>query len=108
MRAALLVSAEGLVVASAASGGREVDVTAVSALIVDVAAAGRRFGSGVAAGELQSMLIELQDFTVIRVPFRADAMLVLVADPGVIRTPFGESTLRGDNLRSEGQEEASS
>jgi len=85
VRAALLVSAKRLVVASAASGEREVDVTAISVLIVDVAAAGRRFGSGVAAGELQSMLIKLQDFTVVLVPFGADATLVLVADPGVIR-----------------------
>jgi predicted regulator of Ras-like GTPase activity (Roadblock/LC7/MglB family) len=89
MRAAILVSDEGLTISSATVG--DVDVSGVAALVIDTVATAQRFGLQVAAGFLDTMSIEFEQMSVVLAPFTPDVMLALVASPGAL----GASTLAG-------------
>ena len=90
MKAAILVSDEGLTISSAEVGA--VDVSGVAALLVDMVAAVQRFGLQVAAGFLDTMSIDFEDLSVVLAPFTPDVMLALVASRGCLggglRTTF--------------------
>lgn len=93
MRAAILVSDEGLTISSATAG--DVDVPGVAALVIDTVATVQRFGLQVAAGFLDTMTIEFEELSVVLAPFTPDVMLALVASRGCLggeaRTRFGRS-----------------
>ena len=80
IRAALLVSDQGLVVSSMAREG--VDIATVAALAIDTVRSAQRFGQQVKAGTLDTMSIEFEGLTVVFAPFTPDVMLALLADPG--------------------------
>lgn len=91
MKAAILVSDEGLAISSATTG--EIDVSGVAALVIDMVATVQRFGLQVAAGFLDTMSIEFEELSVVLAPFTPDVMLALVASRGSLggepRTAFG-------------------
>jgi predicted regulator of Ras-like GTPase activity (Roadblock/LC7/MglB family) len=91
MKAAILVSDEGLAISSATTG--EIDVSGVAALVIDMVATVQRFGLQVAAGFLDTMSIEFEELSVVLAPFTPDVMLALVATRGSLsgepRTAFG-------------------
>jgi len=91
MKAAILVSDEGLTISSASNG--EVDVSGVAALVIDTVATVQRFGLQVAAGFLDTMTIDFEELSVVLAPFTPDVMLALVAARGAVggepRSCFG-------------------
>ncbi len=91
MKAAILVSDEGLTISSATAG--DVDVSGVAALVIDMVAMVQRFGLQVAAGFLDIMSIEFEELSVVLAPFAPDVMLALVGSRGSLggepRTAFG-------------------
>ena len=85
MRAAMLVSDQGLTISSVAQD--QVDATGIAALVLDTVATAQRFGLQVQAGFLDTMTIEFEKMTVVLAPFTPDVMLALVAEPGSISAP---------------------
>lgn len=80
MKAAILVSDQGLVVASVAQEG--VDTSSIAALAVDAVAAVQNFGAQIQAGTLDTMRIEFDKLSVVAAPFSSEVTLVLVAEAG--------------------------
>jgi predicted regulator of Ras-like GTPase activity (Roadblock/LC7/MglB family) len=88
IKAALLVSDQGLVVSSMARQG--VDTTSIAALAIDTVRAAQRFGQQVKAGTLDTMSIEFEGLTVVFAPFTPDVMLALLAAPGSVGILLGK------------------
>ena len=88
IKAALLVSDQGLLVSSMAREG--VDVASIAALAVDAVASAQRFGQQVKAGALDTMSIEFEGLTVVFAPFTPDVMLALLAAPGSVGILLGQ------------------
>jgi predicted regulator of Ras-like GTPase activity (Roadblock/LC7/MglB family) len=82
IRAAILVSDQGLTISSVASD--EVDIAGIAALVIDTVASAQRFGIRVQAGFLDTMSVEFERMTIVLAPFTPDVMLALVADPGSV------------------------
>lgn len=80
MKAALLISDQGLMISSVAHEG--VDTASIAALAIDTVATVQRFGLQVQAGYLDTMRIEFDRLTVVLAPFAQDVMLALVAVAG--------------------------
>ncbi len=89
MRAAILVSDEGLTISSAVA--EDVDVSGVAALVIDTVATVQRFGLQVAAGFLDTMSIDFEQLSVVLAPFTPDVMLALVASRGALAGGAGSS-----------------
>jgi predicted regulator of Ras-like GTPase activity (Roadblock/LC7/MglB family) len=87
MRAALLVSDQGLMISSVAQPG--VDTDSIAALAIDTVATVQRFGLQVQAGFLDTMRIEFDQLTVVLAPFAPDVMLALVAAAGSLGAMSG-------------------
>ena len=88
IKAALLVSDQGLVVSSMAKEG--VDTASIAALAVDTVRSAQRFGQQVKAGTLDTMSIEFESLTVVFAPFTPDVMLALLAAPGSVGILLGK------------------
>jgi uncharacterized protein len=88
IKAALLVSDQGLVVSSTAHEG--VDIASIAALAVDTVTSAQRFGQQVRAGSLDTMSIEFEGLTVVSAPFTPDVMLILLAAPGSVGILLGQ------------------
>jgi predicted regulator of Ras-like GTPase activity (Roadblock/LC7/MglB family) len=88
IKAALLVSDQGLVVSSMAREG--VDTASIAALAVDTVRSAQRFGQQVKAGTLDTMSIEFEGLTVVFAPFTPDVMLALLAAPGSVGILLGK------------------
>lgn len=88
IKAALLVSDQGLLVSSMAREG--VDTASVAALAIDTVANAQRFGQQVGAGMLDTMSIEFERLTVVFAPFTPDVMLALLASPGSVGILLGK------------------
>jgi predicted regulator of Ras-like GTPase activity (Roadblock/LC7/MglB family) len=88
IKAALLVSDQGLLVSSMAQEG--IDTASVAALAVDTVANAQRFGQQVGAGTLDTMSIEFERLTVVFAPFTPDVMLALLATPGSVGILLGK------------------
>lgn len=82
MKAAILVSDQGLMISSATAPG--VDAPSIAALVIETVATAQRFGSQVDAGFLDTMSIDFEKLTVVLAPFTPDVMLALVAAPGCL------------------------
>lgn len=82
MKAAMLVSDQGLLISSAARDG--VDTASIAALVIDTVVTAQRFGVQVDAGFLETMSIEFARLAVVLAPFTQDVMLALVAEPGAL------------------------
>lgn len=80
MRAALLVSDQGLIINGLQN--TDVDSATIAALAIDSVEAVQRFGLQVQAGFLNAMRIEFDKLTVVLAPFASDVMLALVASAG--------------------------
>ena len=90
MRAALLVSDQGLMISCVADAG--VDTNSIAALAIDTVATVQRFGLQVQAGYLDTMRIEFDRLTVVLAPFAPDVMLALVAIAGSLGAMSGNLT----------------
>lgn len=90
MKAALLVSDQGLIISSLESAG--IDTATIAALSVDSVQAVQRFGLQVQAGFLNAMRIEFDRLTVVLAPFAPDVMLALVASAGSFGPLSGDLT----------------
>jgi hypothetical protein len=88
IKAALLVSDQGLIVSSMAREG--VDTASIAALAIDTVASAQRFGQQVKAGALDTMSIEFEGLTVVFAPFTPDVMLALLAAPGSVGILLGQ------------------
>jgi predicted regulator of Ras-like GTPase activity (Roadblock/LC7/MglB family) len=97
MKAAILVSDQGLAISSATCPG--VDVDSIAALVVDMVAAAQRFGLQVKGGFLDTMSIEFEKLTVVLAPFTPDVMLALVATPGCLGSRTEVPIVRQQDLR---------
>lgn len=82
MKAAILVSDQGLTISSATLP--EVDASSIAALVIETVATAQRFGLQVEGGFLDTMSIEFEKLTVVLAPFTPDVMLALVAAPGCL------------------------
>jgi len=80
MRAAMLVSDQGLIISSVAKEGT--DTFGLGALAVDAVAAVQNFGRLVQAGTLDTMRVEFEGLSIVAAPFSPDVLLILVADAG--------------------------
>lgn len=87
VKAALLVSDQGLMISRVAHEG--VDTDSIAALAIDTVATVQRFGLQVQAGYLDTMRIEFDRLTVVLAPFAPDVMLVLVAAAGSLGAMSG-------------------
>jgi predicted regulator of Ras-like GTPase activity (Roadblock/LC7/MglB family) len=90
MKAALLVSDQGLMISSVAH--EEVDIDSIAALAIDTVSTVQRFGLQVQAGYLDTMRIEFDRLTVVLAPFAPDVMLALVAVAGSLGAMSGSLT----------------
>jgi predicted regulator of Ras-like GTPase activity (Roadblock/LC7/MglB family) len=90
MKAAILVSDQGLMISSIAQEG--VDTASIAALAIDTVATVQRFGLQVQAGFLDTMRIEFDKLTVVLAPFATDVMLALVATAGSLGALSGDLT----------------
>lgn len=88
MKAAILVSDQGLMISSVAHEG--VDTASIAALAIDTVASVQRFGLQVQAGFLDTMRIEFDKLTVVLAPFATDVMLALVATAGSLGALSGD------------------
>lgn len=88
IKAALLVSDQGLVVSCMARDG--VDTASIAALAIDTVRSAQRFGQQVRAGTLDTMSIEFEGLTVVFAPFTPDVMLALLAAPGTVGILLGK------------------
>lgn len=82
MRAAILVSDQGLMISCAAAEG--VDTASISALVISTIVSAQNLGTQVHAGSLNTMTVEYENLTLLLAPFSQDVMLVIVAEPGSI------------------------
>lgn len=82
MRAAILVSDQGLMISGVAIDG--VDTVSIAALIVDTISSAQRLGAQARGGSLGTMTVEYENLSLIVAPFSSEVMLVLVAEPGSI------------------------
>ena len=117
MKAALLVSDQGLIISGLENAG--VDTATIAALAIDSVQAVQRFGLQVQAGFLNAMRIEFDRLTVVLAPFAPDVMLALVATAGslgplsgdltpgreaatmaAVKRPFPQEMLTGDTGRT--------
>jgi predicted regulator of Ras-like GTPase activity (Roadblock/LC7/MglB family) len=98
MKAAILVSDQGLTISSATIPG--VDAESIAALVVDTVSTAQRFGLQVEGGFLDTMSIEFEKLTVVLAPFTPDVMLALVAAPGCLGARR-EAPIVKDGLRRE-------
>ena len=87
IRAALLISDQGLLVSSMAKEG--VDTASIAALAIDTVRTAQRFGQQVGAGTLDTMSVEFSGLTVVLAPFTPDVMLALLAAPGSVGILLG-------------------
>lgn len=85
MRAAMLISDQGLTISSAVHD--QVDAAGIAALVMDTVTTAQQFGLRVQAGFLDTMSIEFERMTVVLAPFTPDVMLALVAEPGSVSVP---------------------
>ena len=90
MKAALLVSDQGLVISGIAHDG--VDTASIAALAIDSVQTVQRFGLLVQAGFLNALRIEFDKLTVVLAPFAPDVMLALVAVAGSLGALSGDLT----------------
>jgi predicted regulator of Ras-like GTPase activity (Roadblock/LC7/MglB family) len=90
MKAAILISDQGLMISSVAHDG--VDTASIAALAIDTVATVQRFGLQVQAGFLDTMRIEFDKLTVVLAPFAPDVMLALVALAGSLGALSGNLT----------------
>lgn len=90
MKAALLVSDQGLIISGLEGAG--VDTATIAALAVDSVQAVQRFGLQVQAGFLNAMRIEFDRLAVVLAPFAPDVMLALVATTGSLGPLSGDLT----------------
>jgi predicted regulator of Ras-like GTPase activity (Roadblock/LC7/MglB family) len=90
MKAALLISDQGLMISSVAVEG--FDTASIAALAIDTVATVQRFGMQVQAGYLDTMRIEFAKLTVVLAPFATDVMLALVAVAGSLGALSGSLT----------------
>ncbi|MBN1320183.1 MAG: roadblock/LC7 domain-containing protein [Thermoleophilia bacterium] len=90
MKAAILVSDQGLMISGVAHEG--VDTASIAALAIDTVASVQRFGLQVQAGFLDTMRIEFDKLTVVLAPFATDVMLALVASAGSLGALSGDLT----------------
>lgn len=90
MKAAILVSDQGLMISSVACEG--VDTASIAALAIDTVSTVQRFGLQVQAGFLDTMSIEFDKLTVVLAPFATDVMLALVAAAGSLGSLSGSLT----------------
>jgi predicted regulator of Ras-like GTPase activity (Roadblock/LC7/MglB family) len=88
MKAALLISDQGLMISSVAHEG--IDTASIAALAIDTVATVQRFGLQVQAGYLDTMRIEFDKLTVVLAPFATDVMLALVAVAGSLGALSGD------------------
>ncbi len=88
MKAAILVSDQGLMISSVAQDG--VDTASIAALAIDTVTNVQRFGLQVQAGFLDTMRIEFDKLTVVLAPFAPDVMLALVATAGSLGVMSGD------------------
>ncbi len=88
MKAALLVSDQGLVISGLAADG--VDTASIAALAIDSVQTVQRFGILVQAGFLNAMRIEFEKLTIVLAPFAPDVMLALVAAAGSLGALSGD------------------
>lgn len=88
IKAALLVSDQGLIVSSMSKEG--VDTASIAALAVDTVRSAQRFGEQVSAGGLDTMSIEFEGLTIVFAPFTPDVMLALLAAPGSVGILLGK------------------
>ncbi len=88
IKAALLVSDQGLVISSMAEDG--VETASIAALAIDTVRSAQRFGDQVRAGKLDTMSIEFEGLTVVLAPFTPDVMLALLAEPGSVGILLGK------------------
>jgi predicted regulator of Ras-like GTPase activity (Roadblock/LC7/MglB family) len=80
MKAAILVSEQGLMISGVAED--HVDTATIAALVVDTVATAQGFGLELQAGLLDTMRVEFEKLSVVVAPFTSDVMLALVAAPG--------------------------
>jgi len=99
MKAAILVSDQGLTISSATLPG--VDVASVAALVIDTVNSAQRFGLQVNGGFLDTMSIEFEKLAVVLAPFTPDVMLALVAAPGCLGTKVETPPVVKDLLQRE-------
>jgi predicted regulator of Ras-like GTPase activity (Roadblock/LC7/MglB family) len=92
MKAAILVSDQGLTISSATQP--DIDVESIAALVVDTASTAQRFGLQVEGGFIDTMSIEFEKMSVVLVPFAPDIMLALIAAPGCLGSARGASVVR--------------
>lgn len=90
MKAALLVSDQGLIISSLECAG--VDTATIAALAIDSVQAVQRFGLLVQAGFLNAIRIEFDRLSVVLAPFAPDVMLALVASAGSFGPLSGDLT----------------
>lgn len=101
MKAAILVSDQGLMISSVAQEG--VDTASIAALAIDSVASVQRFGLQVQAGFLDTMKIEFDKLTVVLAPFAPDVMLALVATAGSLGALSGDLTPSGHPKNTTGR-----
>ena len=82
MRAAILVSDQGLMISGVAIDG--VDTVSIAALVVDTISSAQRLGAQARGGSLGTMTVEYENLSLIVAPFSCEVMLVIVAEPGSI------------------------
>jgi predicted regulator of Ras-like GTPase activity (Roadblock/LC7/MglB family) len=82
MKAALLVSDQGLMISSATK--EPTDTAAIAALVIDTVETAQRFGLQLSAGFLDTLTLEFEKLTIVLAPFTEDVMLALVAEPGSV------------------------
>ena len=82
MRAAILVSDQGLMISGVAIDG--VDTVGIAALIVDTISSAQRLGAQARGGPLGTMTVEYENLSLVVAPFSPEVMLVIVAEPGSI------------------------
>ena len=93
MKAAILVSDQGLTISSATALDVDVDVAIVAALVVETVTSAERFGLQVDGGFLKTMSIEFEGLTVVLTPFTPDVMLALVASSDTLGERSGSPLL---------------
>lgn len=91
IRAALLVSADGFLVA--ASAAADINAEAVAAQVADMLAVGHRLAVELGQQETRFVTFELTKLNVVVAPFDGQLLLVLAGDPDALQLSY---TLRSD------------
>jgi len=90
IQAALFVSRDGLLIASAADDG--IDVEAIAAHVAGVVLAGDRLADELGQTAARYFTLELDRLNVVAAPFEDDVLLVLIGRPGTLDLAY---TVRG-------------